>query len=109
MGITFNSTDPSPAGTIPKVYWKNGTVVTGDVQGDWRTYMPAFTMAADQLLLVNKRAQAQRVTFAELSCASATIEVGRRRARLPAAAGARSHDGALTLGPFGVAVLTDLA
>ena len=94
MGITFNSTDPSPAGTIPKVYWKNGTVVTGDVQGDWRTYVLAFTMAADQargLLLVNKRAQAQRVTFAGLSCASATIEVGRRRAGLPAAAGARAE------------------
>ena len=102
MGITFNSTDPSPAGTIPKVYWKNGTVVTGDVQGDWRTYVLVFTMAADQ---------AQRVTFAGLSCASATIVevVGDEPGFQPPLARELSHDGALTLGPFGVAVLTDLA
>ena len=121
-GITFKSDTQAPTGVVQAYFKSSGA--TGDVDADWRTFMldykaplPLFVLpyelnGSKGIVLINKLNVAQEVVLAGVKGGEATsveVDVAHEEPGFaPPIAKTISATGSIVLGPFAVAVVTQV-
>eukprot|EP00729_Bicosta_minor_P000930 gene930-18600_t len=122
IGITFHSDSETPTGIV-QAYFKSSSD-SGDVDKGWRTYMldfkaplPLFVLPYDLqgskgVVLINKLnteqvVQLEGVKGGEASCVEVDVTV-EEPGFVPPISKSISASGTITLGPFSVAVVTEV-